>query len=162
MTKWCLTKYAISKAVVATLAGLVGLFSLIFSLGCETRGLVIAESNYSVSQHRIAITAALGQVRSISQNGREIYSYYHDRSLKGFEVTAKTKERLYTKVVILGNRRPYTVSVEVHVERKDRETKKFVDIGLDDGLSRKRALVIKEMLNQSRDESATFDEGLPF
>lgn len=162
MTKWCLTKYTVKKNAAVILAGFLSSFYFLFLLGCETPGLVITESNYSVKQHRVAITAALGQVRSISQNGREIYSYYHDRGFKGFEITIKTKERLYTKVVILGNRRPYTVSVEVRVEQKDRETKKFVDIGLDESLSRKRALAIKEMLNQSRDDGSVFDEGVPF
>lgn len=139
-------------------------FSLVilFFLGCETPGLVIEESNYSAKQHRIAITAALGQIRSISENGRVLLSYYHDRSFKGFEVTAKTKERLYTKVSVLGNRRPYNISVEVHVEQRDLETNKFIDIGLDESLGRRRALAIKEMLNQSRGDSSMFDEEVPF
>jgi len=137
-------------------------FWLLFLLGCQTPGLVIEESNYSVKQHRVATTLALGQVRSVSQNGRVLLSYYHDRSLKGFQVTAKTTERLYTKVSVLGNRRPYTVSVEVHIEQKDPETNRFIDIGLDDELGFKRALAIKEVLNQSRAESSAFDEEVPF
>lgn len=162
MMKSRLTKYVTNKAAEVVLVSLISLFCLLSLFGCETRGIVIAESNYSVKQHRVAITAALGQARSVSQNGREIYSYYHDRSFKGFEVTPQTKERLYTKVVILGSRRPYTVSIEVHIERKDRETKKFVDIGLDDGLASKRAATINELLSQSRADADLFDEGLPF
>ena len=135
---------------------------ILFFLGCQTPGYLIEESNYSVKQHRIAITAALGQVRAVSVNGREILSYYHDRGFKGFEVTSKTQERLYTRVVILGARRPYRVSVEVHVEQRDPESKKFLDIGLDEGLGLKRAVVIKDMLNQSRDNDGTFDEEVPF
>lgn len=135
---------------------------VLFFLGCRTPGLVIEESDYSVKQHRVAVTAALGQVRGVSQNGRTMISYYHDRSFKGFEVTAKTQERLYTKVSVLGSRRPYVVSVEVHIEQKDPETNKFIDIGLEENLGRKRALAIKSMLNQSRDQSGVFDEEVPF
>jgi hypothetical protein len=135
---------------------------MLTALGCQTSGVLIEDSDFSVKQHRIAITAALTQVRAVSQNGREIYSYYHDRNLKAFEVTPKTKERLYTKAVILGARRPYSVSVEVHLERRDPDSKKFQDLGLDDKLSRKRAAAIKQMLNQSREEATTFDEETPF
>lgn len=134
----------------------------VFFLGCVTPGFVIEESNFSVKQHRIAITAALGQVRSVSENGRVILSYYHDRNFKNFEVTAKTKERLYTKAIILGTRRPYRVAVEVHTEQKDPETNVFQDVGLDEDLGRERAFAIKEMLNQSREESSVFDEEVPF
>lgn len=135
---------------------------ILFFLGCQTPGYIIEESNYSVKQHRIAVIAALGQARSISQNGREIFSYYHDRAFNGFEVTMKTKERLYTQVKILGSRRPYRVAVEVHIEQRDPETKRFYEVGLDEGLGLKRAIAIKDMLNQSRENSTVFDEETPF
>ncbi|MEQ1721946.1 MAG: hypothetical protein ABL930_02140 [Pseudobdellovibrio sp.] len=134
----------------------------LFFVGCQTTGFMIEESNYSVKQHRIAVTAALGQVRSVSENGRVILSYYHDKTLKGIEITTKTRERLYTKVAILGSRRPYRVSIEVHVEQRDPYSKKFYEIGLDESLGRKRAIAIREMLNQSRDETSSFDEENPF
>ena len=135
---------------------------ILFFLGCQTPGYIIEESNYSVKQHRIAITAALGQVRSVSENGRVILSFYHDHAFKGFEVTSKTKERLYTQVIILGTRRPYRVSIEVHIEKRDPDSNDFQDIGLDEGLGLKRMLTIKEMLNQSRDTGGMFDEEAPF
>ncbi len=115
-----------------------------------------------MKQHRIAVTAALGQVKSVSENGRVIHSFYHDRAFKGFEVTPKTKERLYTQVIILGTRRPYRVSIEVHIEQRDPDTKKFEDVGLDEGLGLKRTQAIQEMLNQSRDTTSMFDDEAPF
>lgn len=129
---------------------------------CATRNAAIEDSNLSVKQHRVAIVAALGLVRGVSQNGREILSLYHDRKLKNIEVTAKTKERLYTKVVILGPRRPYSVSVDVVVERRDPDSKEFVVVGSDSRLSERRTAAIREMLNQSREEGGTFDEEAPF
>lgn len=135
---------------------------LIFLASCATPGVFIEESNYSVKQHRIAITQALGPVREVSRNGRVIYSAYHDAKFKEIEVTAKTKERYYTKVSILGAIRPYKVSVEVLVDRRDPDTKQFAFADHDDELAQKRARTIKEMLNQSRDELTTFDEENPF
>ena len=129
---------------------------------CATKNVAIEDSNLSVKQHRVAIVAALGLVRGVSQNGREILSLYHDRKLKNIEVTAKTKERLYTKVVILGPRRPYSVSVDVVVERRDPDSKEFVVVGSDSRLSERRTAAIREMLNQSREEGGTFDEEAPF
>ena len=134
----------------------------IFLAGCVSPGIYIEESNYSVKQHRIAITQALGPVREVSRNGRVIYSAYHDSKFKEIDVTAKTKERYYTKVSILGAIRPYKVSVEVLVDRRDPDTKQFAFADRDENLAEKRARTIKEMLNQSRDELTTFDEENPF
>lgn len=134
----------------------------LFLWSCATSGVYIEESNFSVKQHRIAITSALGLVREVSQNGRVINSLYHDRKLKNIEITPKTKERYYTKVIVLGAIRPYRVLVEVHHETRDPDIKEFIDTGLDEELAMKRAEVIKTLLNQSRDETSTFDEENPF
>jgi hypothetical protein len=135
---------------------------MLFASSCATPGYVIEDSNYSVKQHRIAITAALGLVREVSQNGRVIFSLYHDKNLKNIEVTAKTRERYFTRVTVLGSIRPFRVQVEVIQEKRDPDTKEFMPIGLDEELAEKRGLVISSMLNQSRDEGRTFDEESPF
>ena len=141
---------------------IAALLSLFLLNSCVTPNVMIEESNYSVKQHRMAVMAAFGLVRAVSQNGREILSLYHDRKLNNIEVTSKTKERLYTRVVVLGPRRPYSVAVEVHIERRDPDTKVFQDVGLDEDLAARRATSIRDMLNQSRDEGGTFDEEAPF
>jgi hypothetical protein len=130
--------------------------------GCTTPGVVIEESNYSIKQHRVAITAALGLVREISKNGRTIYSVFHDREFQEVELTPRSKERYYTKVTILGPIRPYKVSVEVLHEQKDPELKAWVVVDEDMKLAAKRADLIQKMLNQSRDEGGTFDQEAPF
>ena len=130
---------------------------------CQTPGVVMEEeSNYSVKQHRVAVAQVLRLIASVSINGREITSAYHDRNLKFFEVTPQTKERLYTNVIILGSRRPYRFSVEVHVEQRDPDSRRFVDIGLDEGLARKQAYSIKKVLSQSLESGGVFDEQDPF
>lgn len=140
----------------------LGLVFLLLASSCATPGHVIEDSNYSVKQHRIAITAALGLVRQVSQNGRVILSLYHDKNLKNIEVTPKTRDRFFTRVTVLGAIRPFRVQVEVIQEKRDPDTKEFMSVGLDEDLAEKRALVITSMLNQSRDEGRTFDEESPF
>ncbi len=138
-------------------------FALLFYFGCRTtQGVTISDTMLAIKQTRISITAATGEARVISQNGREISSHYHDRQLKFLDVGPKTKERLYTKVTILGARRPYDITVEVHVEQRDPDSKNFLDVGLDDRLSLLQAKAIQQTLNQSREKVQTIDEGAPF
>ncbi|AGH94283.1 hypothetical protein [Pseudobdellovibrio exovorus] len=134
----------------------------LYLVGCQTSGYMIEESNYSVKQHRIAITQAMGPINTVSANGRELTSVYHDRSLKNIEVTPKVKERYYTKAIILGPRRPYRVSVVVKAEERDPDTGRFMEVGIEEDLSRRRALSILQMLNQSPAPSGIFDEEMPF
>lgn len=128
---------------------------------CQT-GTIISESNLSLTDHRKAIVAAIGQPRVISQNGRELSSYFHDSKFKYLEVTPATKQRLYTKATILGARRPYDIAIEVRIEERDPETNVFQDVGLDDDLGLVRARAVREMLNQSRDKTQTIDGSNPF
>ncbi|MGZ3725200.1 MAG: hypothetical protein ACXWQQ_05345 [Pseudobdellovibrio sp.] len=132
-------------------------------VGCATQqGVFIEESNYSVKQHRIAITSAFGLAREVSQNGRVVLSMYHDKNFKNIEVTTKTKERYFTRATILGNMRPYRVSVEVILERRDPDTRQWGVVEGDERLAILRAKAIKDNLNLSRAESVTFDEENPF
>lgn len=139
------------------------LLALLLNFGCQTtEGVTISETSLALKQTRISVTAAIGEARVISQNGREITSHYHDRKLKFLDVNLKIKERLYTKVVILGARRPYDITVAVHIEQRDPDSRNFQDIGLDDSLTVLQAKAIQQALNQSRDKLQTIDEGAPF
>lgn len=141
----------------------VGLAFLIWTLtGCATPGVYLEESNYSVKQHRIATTQALGLVREVSRNGRVMLSAFHDAKFKEIDITPKTQQRYFTRVTILGAMRPYRVQVEVILEKRDPDTKQFAMVDSIDELAQKRARAIKDMLNQSRDEATTFDEQNPF
>lgn len=137
--------------------------SLLFLIlsACQA-GYVIEESNLSVKDHRKAVVAAIGEARTVSENGREISSYFHDKKLKPILDMTKVKVRFYTKVLILGERRPFEVHVEVHVEQRDPDTRIFQDVGLDDRLTRIQALAIKETLNQSLEKAHLLDGEKPF
>lgn len=136
---------------------------IVLSSSCQTtQGVLLAETPLAIRQTRIAVTSALGEARVISQNGREISTHFHDRKLKLLEVTPKVQERLYTKVVILGARRPYDIAVQVHIEQRDPDTKNFYNIGLDENLSLVQGRALQQALNQSRDKAVAIDEGAPF
>lgn len=134
-----------------------------FISSCQTtQGVVLSETPLAIRSTRIAISAALGEPRVISQNGREISTHFHDRKFKLLDITPKTQERLYTKVLILGARRPYDLAIEVHIEQRDPDSKNFHDIGIDEKLSVLQARQVQQALNQSRDKPVVIDEGAPF
>ena len=138
-------------------------FFYILALGCQTYPYKIEESNISLKDNRKAVVAAIGDPKSVSENGREIYSHYHNKYFKVLDEPELPKARYYTKVVVLGVRRPYEVSVEVHKEQKDPETRKYMDQGIDEGLTQKRVISIQGMLNQSREKAVpAFDVENPF
>ncbi|MFZ3230061.1 MAG: hypothetical protein WA160_07645 [Pseudobdellovibrio sp.] len=136
--------------------------TIFFVISCQTHQFLITESYLPVKDHRRAIVAAIGEARIVSQNGREITSHYHDRNFKYIEDPNKVKTRYYTKVMVLGARRPYEVAVEVHIENKNPEKAEYLDQGLDESLSQKRLAAVEHMLNQSRDKPQTIDVENPF
>ncbi len=147
------TVNALFISVVCLVAGMTS---------CQTSRHVIEESSLSATEHRKAIVAVFGDVRKISQNGRELFSHYHDKKFNFIDDPTKVSIRYFTKTSVLGVRRPFEVLVEVRRERKDPETMQFVDQGLDDGLSQKRLNELRTVLNQSRENSQEFDVENPF
>lgn len=130
---------------------------LLFLSGCTTTAYYIEDSNLPVPETRKVITAIIGKPRIISLNGRELSSAYHDRKFEDLDEGKKIKVRYHTKVVILGPRRPYEISVQVTKEGLDLETMSFVDLGIDEGLTQRRALEIKRALNKSLDTYQAVD-----
>ncbi|WP_409478757.1 hypothetical protein [Pseudobdellovibrio sp. HCB154] len=130
---------------------------LIFLSGCQTTGFYIEDSNLPVPETRKVVAAIIGKPRIISLNGRELTSSFHDRKFEDLDETKKIKARYYTKVVILGPRRPYEISIQVTREVLDLETMTFVDQGIDESLTMKRAIEIKRALNKSLDTYQAVD-----
>lgn len=130
---------------------------LIFLSGCQTTAFYIEDSNLPVPETRKVVAAIIGKPRVISLNGREMTSAFHDRKFEDLDETKKIKTRYYTKVVILGPRRPYEISVQVTKEVLDLETMTFVDQGIDESLTMKRAIEIKRGLNKSLDTYQAVD-----
>lgn len=62
--------------------------------------------------------AAVG-IRGRSTNGRELVSKYHSPNGDGYDYAATSPERAYSKLKILGSRRPYDLEVQYIVEERD-------------------------------------------
>ena len=133
-----------------------------FALGCQTQGYFISDSNLQIPESRKAITAVIGKPRYVSLNGRELVSEYLDNQFKTVESDQKVPVRFFTSVVILGARRPYEINVQVIRQSFETETKTYVNTGLDEGLSQKRAKLIKKAHNYSLEKQQKFDGDNPF
>lgn len=129
-------------------------------VSCQSRGVRISDSPMSLSDTRRIITKVIGHPRELSENGREMYSAFSDGKGKISDGAAFANERKFTKVTILGDRRPYDIVVEVILEKK-------VSLGLykylqhDDERARLLAERIKQELHESRSRSNVIDDFQP-
>ncbi len=75
--------------------------------------------------------AAVG-IRGRSANGRELVSKYHSATGDGYDYADTKAERAYSKLRILGERRPYTLQVQVIIEKRNAKgTYKMVNYDLE-------------------------------
>lgn len=110
------------------------LFILFLGLAsCATKSHKTGPLKYSlVGVKEVAIATVPSGIKSTSPNGRELYFDYHPLPSRFAKRRGQTKdgkflERAQTKVVVLGERRPYVVEVEVRVESLQYDgTYKFV------------------------------------
>jgi hypothetical protein len=130
-------------------------------IGCQTNAVVLHDTPLNISETRKAVVSVTGQPRVTSENGRELISKYYDRKGNMEEAAKMGRERLYTHVTILGDRRPYDVQVEVVVEVKDRGGV-FQVVEKDQGRAEKIAVQIQKALVQSRDNRNVIDDFRPF
>lgn len=124
---------------------------------CRTGGVILRETPLAVSETRRVIVSVIGDPRSVSQNGREILSKFYDRKDKAIPRMDMAKERFYTHVTVLGDRRPYDVQVEVLVESRNPDGV-FEVVGRDDDKATVIAEKLRQALNQSRDNRNVIDD----
>lgn len=116
----------------------------------------IADQNLSLVDIKKAVTAVIGEPRAVSENQRTFLSQYFSRKPDPKFDAQKSKERLYAKVAILGDRRPYDVEVEVVVE--EREQNSYYATGNDSTEAKKLGKDIRTRLNQGRDDRNVIDD----
>lgn len=131
--------------------------SLMFSLGCQVPGIILKETPLSVSETRKAIVVVAGEPRTISSNGRELYSKYYDRDNRSILKMDGVQERFYSLFIVLGDRRPYDISVQVIRELRNVEGQ-FQKVGLDDSRAQQLADRLKKALIESRDNRNVLDD----
>src|SRR5438270_10401297 len=93
------------------------ILGLILLTSCVTQqpGTTITETPLPISETRKVISTIIGPPRSISENGREMLSQYYDSYGLDFD-PSKSKDRYYSHILILNDRRPYDIRVVVNVE----------------------------------------------
>ncbi|MES3037399.1 MAG: hypothetical protein V4736_05770 [Bdellovibrionota bacterium] len=120
-------------------------------------GARIEASTSSLTETRKIISSIIGQPRTISENGRELTSFYSDdRGLKINDPT-KVQTRWYSKVVILGDRRPYELTIDVNKESKDTNGEYYLE-RTDEAKSERLAKRIEKALHQSLDTRNVIDD----
>lgn len=139
---------------------LLPLFVVFFVLGCQTQGVLLKETPLNLSESRRVISSIIGQPRVMSENGREMISRFYDRRGRYLDSLDKAKERLYTHVTVLGDRRPYDVKVEVFVEEKVADNV-FEFSERDNKAAEKVSARIKEALYQSQNNRNVIDDFRP-
>jgi hypothetical protein len=133
------------------------LISFFFLSACISAGTYrIADQNLSLVDLKKAVTAVIGEPRAVSENQRTFLSQYFSRKPDPKFDPQKSKERLYAKVAILGDRRPYDVEVEVLVEEKDRIG--YALTGNDSTEAKKLGKDIRARLNQGREDRNVIDD----
>lgn len=134
----------------------IALSTLLLS-SCRTGGVILRETPLNLSETRRVIVSVIGEPRTISQNGREMTSHYYDKNGKKIDNMDMVKQRLYTHVTVLGDRRPYNVQVQVLVEGRDQDAG-FYLMDRDDDKAAPVAERIRQALNKSRDSRNVIDD----
>lgn len=133
---------------------------LIFILqlsACATEGIFRRELPGSASDLRKAIVTVIGDPRVTSFSGRELLSRFHNKEGTYEEPSKNAKERRFTQISILGDRRPFDIQVEVIIERRSGEGE-FVPVATDDAQANDIADRIKKALHQSLDKRNILDD----
>ena len=123
---------------------------------CVSTGYLIKEQNLSLGDIKKSVSSAIGDPRKVSENQRTYLSQYFSRTPNPKFDPDKSFERAYAKVVVLGERRPYDVELEVVVER--REEGRYVEIGNDMLEAKKLGKNLKIKLNQGREDRNVIDD----
>lgn len=132
-------------------------YFLIFLAACTTTGVRINNTPLSLSESRRTIVSIIGEPRFISTNGRELLSKYYDQKEQPIESMVQAKERYFTHVIILGDRRPYDISVDVIYEERD-EDGRFQAVEKMDDMAAPIADKIKKQLYQNVDSRNLIDD----
>ena len=132
----------------------LGIFFLI--AGCATGDANLSDVNYSLGEIKQVINSVVGDPRSQSQNQRTYFSQYF--GLKGDKKfdPDKSKKRLYAKITILGDRRPYDIAVDVFIEQKNGP--QYEEIGTDPAKAEKFAKEIEDRLHKGIENRNVIDD----
>ncbi len=142
---------------------LKNIFLLFFCAGllsCSSAEYIISEQNCSVADIRKAVLGTIGEPRTVSENERMYFSRYFSRKPDPKFDAKKSKERLFAKILILGDRRPYDISVEVIAEKLINGT--YEESGFSAVDAKKMGVDLRKKLHQSLEGRNVIDDIRPF
>lgn len=121
----------------------------------------LGEVEYSLPQIRKAIVREIGKPRVISKDGKDLASSYYDS--RGGEIAEpdRVRYRYHTLASIRGDRRPYSLFVDVLKEQRQKNGKYIV---VDKDLKKAKVLLdkINKALYESREDGNVIDDLRPY
>jgi len=132
------------------------LISAFYLSACQHDGVLISETPMSMVELKRIIISVIDEPRVTSTNGHELTSNYFDKKGKMIERPAEARERFYTIVNVLGDRRPYDIQVRVYVEVRTPEG--YDTVGQDDAFAEVWADKIRKALHESREKRNFIDD----
>jgi hypothetical protein len=133
---------------------LLAALSLILS-GCITSGFYLDDVNRNMQDIRTAISNLYG-IQSVSDNERVIITPPLKADPNDPTSPKLMKARVYARVVLVNDRRPYRMHVQVYQERKVKG--EWVELDIDERLSEEFAREIYRELINSRDKRNVIDD----
>lgn len=129
----------------------------------STKKAYIEDMKTPIVRIKAAIKASLPMGKRTTEKGARIYYSNYFRNIKGQVIDAKRLSvRSYAKVTILGDRRPYSVEIEVIKQKKTGKDSNYNSIFKDVGRSKAFALAIRrkilKYLSKSRGGSDFIDD----
>ncbi|MCE3010518.1 MAG: hypothetical protein LW875_07895 [Proteobacteria bacterium] len=130
--------------------------ALFMGLSCAS-GVRLEDQNKSLMIIRQGIEGVMGGApRWVSRNQREFHSHYFSRKEDPKFNPTTSRERVYAKFLVLGDRRPYNVEIEVIVQK--RSPNGYETIGSDEKLALDLKRELKTRLHQSQDQMNVIDD----
>ena len=130
--------------------------SLWIWVGCATGDVNLEEQNYSLGEIKQVVLSVIGDARKQSQNQRTFLSQYFGlKNDKKFD-SNKSKKRQYARIVILGDRRPYDIAIDVVVEQKNGS--EYEEVGLDTRKAQEIKKEIEERLHKGIENRNVIDD----
>lgn len=129
---------------------------LLMMAGCATSDAKLFEISSSLGDIKQVILSVIGEARLQSQNQRTYFSQYF--GLKGDKKfdSQKSKRRLYARITILGDRRPYDLAVDVIIEQKN--GLQYEEVGTDQAKAEQFAREIEERLHKGTENRNVIDD----
>ena len=126
-------------------------------ISCATSGEKIEDLNVSlVRLQKLADTSLPVARRKVSRNGREFYSVPFITEKGQFVKAEDSRVRMTAIIKVLGDRRPYTM--EIQVVKEARGQSGFEQVGYDEGLARVIRRRIQKALVQRREDRNIIDD----